>query len=322
VWDVVEHASPVEQVKLKRDIATTISRLKGRIERRVDRPENKEPETLPLFDREEDRQVKISTATAAPPPPRFPAPALHFYDKDLADQALEHLPKIAHCQTFDEVRDYLTANLRFNSQATRRRRARYLTGRYFPGEVLHGDVPAFAAAAANTPALGEGLFYLTCRTEKIVSAVAEQIIFPSLPQGVVDRNRMRDFVKTQMPGSKSVNAVSNAIIRTYQAFAIATANRTRLNVSLREGRLVSFAYILHMEFPDPGMHAFEGMLYGPMHKWLLWDRTWMTSQLYHLREAGLLSKVSEIDRMRQFTTKYSLSDAMPRIVSLAKESPA
>ena len=47
----------------------------------------------------------------------------------------------------------------------------------------------------------------------------------------------------------------------------------------------------------------------------------MIRQLYRLREAGLLSKVSEIDRMRQFTTKYSLADAVQPIVALAKESP-
>jgi DNA repair protein RadC len=78
---------------------------------------------------------------------------------------------------------------------------------------------------------------------------------------------------------------------------------------------------MHLEFPEPGMYAFEKMFEGPMHKWLLWDRQWMVHQLYRLREAGLLAKVSEIDRMRQFTTKYTLIEAMQYIVALAKESP-
>ena len=47
-----------------------------------------------------------------------------------------------------------------------------------------------------------------------------------------------------------------------------------------------------------------------MHRWLLWDQQWMTTQLYRLRELGLLSKVSEIDRLRQFTTRYTLSDVI------------
>ena len=112
------------------------------------------------------------------------------------------------------------------------------------------------------------------------------------------------------------------MVGTYQTYGIGSASRTRLNVVLREGCLASFAYILHLEFPEPGMHAFDKMFDGPMHRWLLWDQHWMNQQLYRLRELGLLSKVSEIDRLRQFTTKYTLADVMQRIAVLAQESGA
>lgn len=68
------------------------------------------------------------------------------------------------------------------------------------------------------------------------------------------------------------------------------------------------------------MHTFEKLLDGPMHKWLLWERDWMIEQLYACRQAGLLTKISEIDAMRQFTTKYPLAEAVDRIVPLLKES--
>jgi DNA repair protein RadC len=110
-------------------------------------------------------------------------------------------------------------------------------------------------------------------------------------------------------------------VRTYQFYGVGTANRNRLNVSLRQGSLSSFAYLLHLEFPEPGMYSFERLFDGPLHRWLLWDQQWMVQQLYRLREAGLLSKVSEIDRVRQFTTKYALADAVRPVVALAKESP-
>ena len=48
----------------------------------------------------------------------------------------------------------------------------------------------------------------------------------------------------------------------------------------------------------------------------------MIQQLYRLREIGLLSKVSEIDRLRQFTTKYTLAEVTQQIAALAKESAA
>jgi DNA repair protein RadC len=204
---------------------------------------------------------------------------------------------------------------------TRRRTANYIVNRFFPSEVYNDDLPQFAAATAGKPALGEALFYLTCRTEKIVSMVAEEIVFPSLAQGGVSRSRLREYIQSKFPHSKSADQMSHSVLHTYQVYGIGSPNRTHLKVSLRDGCLASFAYVLLLEFPEPGMHAFERMLDGPMHKWLLWDRQWMIRQLYRLREAGLLSKVSEIDRMRQFTTKYRLADAVPHIVELAKETP-
>ena len=67
------------------------------------------------------------------------------------------------------------------------------------------------------------------------------------------------------------------------------------------------------------MHTFESLLQGPLHKWLLWNQDWLVQALYALREAGLLSKVSEIDTHRQFTTKYSLADAVDPVVKFIKE---
>jgi hypothetical protein len=218
-------------------------------------------------------------------------------------------------------REYLIDRLRFNSLATRRRFANYIISRYFPGDTYNTDLPQFAAATAGKPALGEALFYLTCRTEKIVSLAAEELIFPSLVQGGVSRTRLREYVQSKFPHSKSADEIGQAIVRTYQFFGIGSSNRIELRVSLREGGLASFAYILHHEFPEPGMHAFDSMFDGPLHKWLLWDKQWMVRQLYRLREAGLLSKVSEIDRLRHFTTKFTLTDALERIVTLAQELP-
>ena len=236
----------------------------------------------------------------------------------MAEHALKHIPHLTAFQKTDEIRDYLTKNLRFNSQRTRRTNANYLVSRYFPGEIVNEDLLPVAAALDGTSALGEVLFYLTCRTEKIVARVAAEVVFSQLAQGGISRAKIRDFIQSEFPNSKSANQIGCAVVATYHTFGIGTATRTRLNISLREGSLASFAYVLHLEFPEPGMYSFEKILHGPMHKWLLWDQPWMVRQLYALREAGLLSKVSEIDRICQFTTKLSLRDAVARIVALAK----
>jgi DNA repair protein RadC len=277
-------------------------------------------EPLPFDQADEQRRLEIGLAVPRSLP-RFPNPTLRVCSKDFADHALEHLPHAVNYHSVEEFRQYLLDRLRFNSVATRRRFANYIISRYFPGDTYNTDLPQFAAATAGKPALGEALFYLTCRTEMIVSLAAEELIFPSLVQGGVSRSRLREYVQSKFPRSKSADEIAQAIVRTYQFFGIGSTTRTELRVSLREGSLGSFAYILHHEFPEPGMHAFDRMFDGPMHKWLLWDKQWMVRQLYRLREAGLLSKVSEIDQLRQFTTKYTLNDALESIVALAPESP-
>ncbi len=307
---------------LKKDITQTVNRLRGRVEGRLGEPVRIGPTERMLFDQAAEGEDGTGPPPVSPPPaPRFPEPGMRVYAKDFADHALLHLPQAARYKSIEEFRKYLAEKLRFNSEATRRRSANYIVSRFFPGEVFNADLPVFAAAAAGQPALGEALFYLTCRTERIVSLVAEEVVFPALTLGGVSRARLREYIQGKFPDSKSVHHIATAVVRTYEFFGVGTANRTRLNVSLRQGSLSSFAYILHLEFPEPGMYSFERLFDGPMHRWLLWDQQWMVRQLYRLREAGLLSKVSEIDRLRQFTTQYTLADAIQPVVALAKESP-
>jgi DNA repair protein RadC len=60
------------------------------------------------------------------------------------------------------------------------------------------------------------------------------------------------------------------------------------------------------------MYPFEALEKGAMRRWLLWDREWIRRQLYNLRDLGVLSKVSEIDAMRQFTLRFGQREALRR----------
>ena len=317
LWQSIEDSSEeIERTKLKRDIIQTVNRLKGRVDKRLKSPKSAAQERL-LFDHGEEGNGRVHVPEQEPQiQPRFRDATARIYDKDLADLALSQIPLAIKYKTIREFSDYLNAKLPFNSQATRQRNANRIIGRFFPGDRLHRDLVEFAAAMKDKPALADALFYMTCRMEPIVALVADEVVFPSLPEGGVTRGRVREFVQSQFPGSKSVPDMSQAIVRTYERFELGSTTKTRLNVYLREGSLAAFGYLLHLEFPEPGMHAFERMFDGPMHRWLLWDQQWMIGQLYCLREAGIVSKVSEIDRMRQFTTKYTLADAVRQLREL------
>lgn len=321
LWRSVEAQEDThDRAKLKTDIARSINLLKGRIEKAIKSSAGLHQERL-LFNGFDDSEPQPPTATKQPlTKPRFTEPVVRIYDKDLVEHALEQIPEAINFSDIDAYRNHLVEKIRFNSLATRRRAATYLIGRYFPGEALHRDLVEFAAKTAGKPALSDVLFYLTCRMEPIVASVADEVIFPSLPEGGVARSRIQEFVQAKFPASKSVSDMTQAIVRTFERFRIGSSTRARLNCALREGSLAAFGYVLHLEFPEPGMYSFERLLSGPMHRWLLWDQQWMTRQLYVLREAGLLSKVSEIDRMRQFTTKYPLEEGVHRLMGLPQEA--
>jgi DNA repair protein RadC len=321
LWDAASKSEPAQRSKFQRRIVQAVDRLKKQF---GDKFTSDDPSraAYPLFG---GQIPNLPNPVSEAAHPRFPAdPILRLYDKDLADQALVAIPQASRFTDLEAYREHLALTLRFNAESTRRRAANYLTGRYFPCGIIHEDLAQFASVSQGRPWLGEVFFYLTCRVEKIVAMVAEEIVWPSLADGGVRRGRIADYVASLVTtwSKNSATDVGAAIVRTYERFGIGNPDRNRLNVSIRRGDLASFAYILHLEFADPGMFGFERVLQGPMRRWLLWDQDWIVKQLYACEEAGLLAKISEIDRARQFTTKFPLADAIRPILSMIKERPA
>lgn len=263
-------------------------------------------------------QPKLFSEEPVPPRARFESPEVRVFVTDLADQAQRFIPDAAKFSDIEDFRNYLVEKLMFNSVSTRKRNAGYLVNRFFPGQYLHSDLTSFAATVGESN-LGDVLFYLTARTERILNLVAEKVVWPSLPIGGVNRSKIRDFVFDHLKADDPAKRTTLAIAQCYSKFRIANVSKTRVSANIRIGDLASFAYLLHLEFPEPGMQKFEKLLDGPLHKWLLWDRQWMVEQLYLCRQAGLIAKVSEIDSMRQFTTKFSLLEAVPHLVKLAQK---
>jgi len=93
-------------------------------------------------------------------------------------------------------------------------------------------------------------------------------VFPSLAQGGVGRTRLVSIFRGNFRTRNRLTTSASPSSAAYQFYGLGTANRTRLNVSLREGSLASFAYILHLEFPEPGMYSFMpalGRACNPVH---------------------------------------------------------
>ena len=317
LWEATERTDD----DIRDDMRKRITDELGRLDKKV-RTKLNVAEMVRSRHKAESAQIKLfPEEPSSPPPSRFEETEVKVFVTDLAEQALKLLPEAARFGTIEKYRTFPVENLSYNSVSTRKRNANYLVNRFFPGHHLHHDLTAFAAAAGDKR-LAEVLFYLTARSEKILQLIAEKVVWPALPVGSVARTKIRDFVKTQLLADDPAKRTTIAIAQCYSRYGIGDVTKTKIGVKVRSGGLIpsgdlaSFAYVLHLEFPEPGMQPFEKVLDGPMHKWLLWDRQWMIQQFYRLREEGLLSKVSEIDSMRQFTTKYPLREATEHIVNL------
>ena len=82
---------------------------------------------------------------------------------------------------------------------------------------------------------------------------------------------------------------------------------TKISFAYREIPVASFAFVLHSEFPEPSIYDIRKLDENRMIRAMLWNPERLLHALYELRNRGLISKISEIDNIRQFTTKHTLT---------------
>ena len=152
------------------------------------------------------------------------------------------------------------------------------------------------------------------RAEPLAAKVADELVWPVVPLGQVDREQMREFVLRHLPeiGPASQAKVLQSLTNSFTQLGVATGDGTRLRFQIHSGTLAGFLYVLTAEFSRPGMYSFGELESGPMRRWLLWDREWIRRQLYNLQDLGIVSKVSEIDTIRQFTIGLDQAAALER----------
>jgi len=238
--------------------------------------------------------------------PETAEPPMRTFANDEIANSLTFVPQAAQFETFEAFKAYLRERLPYNSESTRERRARYILSRFFPGERLDVALTYYAAQCASQEDLKPALFYHVLRAEPLAAKVAEEFIWPALPIGRVEREDMREFILRYLPdiGPSSQKNTLHSLFTTYDLLSVGAQDGTTLRFQVYTGTLEGFLYVLTTEFSQPGIYTFDALEQGPMRRWLLWDREWMRRQLYNLRDFGILSKVSEIDTVRQFTLRF------------------
>ena len=242
-----------------------------------------------------------------------------LFGKALLKESIQMLPSLPDSESLDEARAFLRAKLHFSAEQTRHRYANYITHRMFPDGYADGPLRAFAKAFPNSQELRDACFYRFLRSEPLEVEIIEDLILPNLGTGRLSRERIRTRLAERYPGARSILDCGKAIADALTAAGIASADRTRISFAYREIPVASFAFVLHSEFPEPGMYDIRKLDDNRMIRAMLWNPERVLHSLYELRNRGLISKVSEIDNIRQFTTRHTLAGVVGQLVSAGKQ---
>lgn len=239
---------------------------------------------------------------------------MRVFANDEIANSIKFLPHAANSSTLEEFKQYLTDKLPYNAAETRLRRANYIIERFYLENDIDTPLTYFLKHCSTEIDLKSAVFYHVLKAEPIAIKVAEELIWPALPIGRINREQLREFVMSYLPeaGLSSQKNMLRALFYTYSLLGIGSANDNILRFQLHNGTLESFLYILTSEFPQPGIYSFDSLYNGPLHRWLLWDREWIRLQLYNLQDFGILTKVSEIDTVSQFTLALDQAMALRR----------
>ena len=243
---------------------------------------------------------------------------LKFSNAVLKD-AIQILPSLPDSESLDEMRSFLRANLHFSGEQTRHRYANYITRRMFPDGYADGPLRSFSKAFPDTQELRDVCFYRFLQSEPLEVEIIEDIILPNLGTGRLSRDRIRKRLAEKFPEARSIVDCGKAIVDALTAAGVAKADRTKISFAYRDIPVASFAFVLHSEFPESGMYDIRKLEENHMIRAMLWNPERLLHALYELRNRGLISKVSEIDNIRQFTTKHTLAGVVELIVSGGKK---
>lgn len=234
-----------------------------------------------------------------------------FVDDEVAN-SLRFLPDAIRYTDIKNFKNYLVSQLPYNSEQTRSRRADYILNRFFITGTLDTPLTFFSSHISEDHGLKDVVFYELLQAEPLPARIAEDLIWPSLPLGKVDREQIIEKIQILLPkiGSASQKKIIHALSNVYALLDIANVNGESFSYRTRSGTLASFLYILTSEFPQPGMYELSKLENGPMRKWLLWDWDWIKDQLYNLRDLNIITTISNVEYVQQFNLPFHQMEAL------------
>lgn len=247
----------------------------------------------------------------------------HFKDKRtvalfanaVVSDALEILPKLPLNTGIELTRKFIKENLRYNSLESRERYGSYITRRLFPSGITDNSIIKFAIKYGSTQPVRDAVFYRFLKAEPLMVKIIHDLLLPEIVKGEMQRDLLTRKLSALFPESKTIRKTVSTTIEVLVFAKMAKSTKKSFSFGLRDVNLASFAFVLLSEFPKPDMYTFEELQNNTFINGMFWKTERLIHMLYELRNVGIISKVSEIDNFRQFTTKYSLEDFVERLAN-------
>ena len=235
-----------------------------------------------------------------------------LFGKAVLKESIELLPSLPDTESLEEVRAFLRSAMHYSAEQTRSRYARYITRRMFPEGYADPAMRLFAAQYVGRQELRDVCFYRFCRAEPLMYRIFEDLLLPAIARGRLERGLLADYLVQTVPGAarNTFDSCAQGITDALIAGGIAQVEREQVSFAYRDILPDSFAFVLHSEFPEPGIYAIGDLEGNQAIRAMLWNPARILPTLYEMRNRGLVSKVSEIDNVRQFTTRYSLTEVV------------
>lgn len=242
-----------------------------------------------------------------------------LFGKAVLKEAIQILPILPETESLDQIRAFLRSNLHFSAEQTRQRYASYITRRMFPQGYADLPLRTFARAFPNTQQLRDVCFYRFLKAEPLMVEIIEELLLPNIGYGRLSRERIRQRLAEKFPGAGSISDCAKAIVEALSAGGLVRADRTQISLGYRTSQSAALAFVLHSEFPGPGMYDLGKLEDNRLIRAMLWRPDQLLPAIYELRNLGWLSKVSEIDTVRQFTTRFTLAELVDHIIAGGKK---
>ena len=253
------------------------------------------------------QRAESNEALAMPKKPIAQPRGVEVFSKSLLKETCQFLPLLPDASGMDELREFVRSRFHYSSETTRSRRVNYVLKRMFPGGTPDRALIRFARLYVGQQDMKDVAFHRFCQSEPLMPKVIDELFIPAIGSGVITRAAIRSYLKDLFPESRTLDDCGQAIVEALVTTGIARSDRTSVHFAYREIALPSFAFILHDIFPEPGMYGLRSIEASPAVRHMFWNPDRILPSVYELRNRGLISKVSEIDSVRQFTTKYDLS---------------